>query len=254
MRPPAIRPLHRGLSRLTGVLMMFAGLVFASPAAAQGDTHWGITGSFVPRWEFLDFLEDSMEREVDMHGDDYSFGVIRGRQLGGEWGASFVRRRIADDSIVVQQEGLKCVSRTGLPDACARGTLHRTQGAAMTGVQFHGFFPLGTIARRVQIGAVLTGGVARLRGRAEEVKEHLQVTRNPVTGATTVSVTSESTTVEARQIFDDSRIEEYIPIGGAEGAVAVLAAPGLKLRVSAGVSFPGFHTINVTAQYLFGGQ
>lgn len=179
-------------------------VAFAAPVSAQDDTHWGVAGSFVPRWEFIHFLEDSMEREVDMRGDDVRVGIVRGRQLGGEWGASFVRRRIEDDSIVVQQESVKCVARTALPDVCARGTFHRTQGASITGAQFHRFFPIGTIARRVQLGAVLTGGVARLRGDAEEVKEHLQVTRNPATGLTSVSVTDETVTVEARHIFDDT--------------------------------------------------
>lgn len=226
----------------------------AVPAWAQSDSHWGVAGSFVPQWEFIHFLEDSMERDVEMKGSDFRVGIIRGRQLGGEWGASFVRRQIDDDSIVVQQESLKCVARPGLPDVCARGTFHQTQGASMTGVQFHRFFPLGTVARRVQVGAVLTGGVARLRGGAVEVKEHLQATPNPVTGLTALSVTDETSLVDARRIFDDTGIDEYVPIGGAEAAVAVLVAPGVKLRFSGGVSFPGLHAFSVTAQYLFGAR
>ena len=195
-----------------------------------------------------------MERQVEMRGTDLRIGMIRGRQLGGEWGASFVRRHIDDDSIVVQQESLKCIAQAGRADVCARGTFHRTEGASMTGIQFHRFFPLGTIARRVQIGAVITGGVARLRGDAEEVKEHLQVTQNPVTGLTSVSVTDESSMVEAHQIFDDTGLNQYIPIGGVEAAAAVLIGPGVKLRFSGGASFPGYHIFSVTAQYLFGAR
>jgi hypothetical protein len=229
-------------------------LVCAAPAWAQGETHWGIAGSFVPQWEFLHFLEDSMERDVEMRGSDLRVGIIRGRQLGGEWGASFVRRRVDDGSIVVQQESLKCVAQAGPADVCARGTFHRTQGASMTGIQFHRFFPLGTIARRVQVGAVFTGGVARLRGDAEEVKEHLQVTQNAVTGQTSVSVANETTMVAARHVFDDTGIAEIVPVGGVEAAVAVLVGPSVKLRFSGGASFPGFHTFSMTAQYLFGSR
>ncbi len=240
------RPAYHSLFVVLGFI------AYAAPASAQSDTHWGVAGSFVPRWEFIELLEDSMERDIEMRGDDFRVGIIRGRQQGGEWGVSFVRRRVEDDSIVVQQETLKCVSRANLPDVCARGAFHRTQGASMTGVQFHRFYPVGTIARRVQIGAVVTGGVAQLRGDAEEVKEHLQVTRNPLTGITAVSVADESTMVEARHIFDDTGISEYIPIGGIEAAAAVLVGPAVKLRFSAGVSFPGLHIFSVTAQYLFG--
>lgn len=235
---------------------LLAALLFAAaaPVAAQTDTRWGIAASVVPRWEFLELLEDPMERDVEMQGTDVRVGIVRGRDQGGEWGISYVRRRVDDESVVVQQEELKCVARDGLPDVCARGTLHRTRGANMTGVQVHRFFPIGTMARRVQVGAVLTGGIARLRGSADEVQEHLQIVRTPPTGATTLTVVSKSATVEARHIFDDTGLADYIPIGGVEAAVAVIVAPGVKLRASSGVSFPGFHVFGVTVQYLFGSR
>jgi hypothetical protein len=143
------------------------------------------------------------------------------------------------------------VAGSGLSDVCARGTFHLTRGASLTGVQFHRFFPIGTIARRVQIGAVVTGGVARLRGEAEEVLEHLQVVVNPTTGASSLSVESERSIVRAREIFDDSGLDEIVPTGGVEAGVAIIVAPRAKLRFSGGASFPGFHTLSVTLQYLF---
>lgn len=224
-------------------------LAIALPAGAQEASSWGFSGSFTPRWEFLQFLEDAMEREIDMQGVDLSVGIIRGKRHGGEWGVSFVRRAIEDDSIVIQQETAKCLARSGLADVCARGTFHLTRGASLTGAQAHRFFPIGTIGSRVQIGAVLSGGVARIRGDAEEVQEHLQVHVNP-NGTSTLSVGSVSSIVPARQIFDDSNIDEIVPIGGAEAAVAVIVAPGVKLRFSGGASFPGFHVFSVTMQYL----
>lgn len=245
----ARRP-HRWRALLAALLLLGC----AAPAAAQTDARWGIAASVVPRWEFLELVEDPMERDVEMQGTDVRVGIVRGRDLGGEWGISYVRRQVDDDSVVVQQESLKCVARDNLPDVCARGTLHRTRGANMTGVQLHRFFPIGTMARRVQVGAVVTGGIARLRGSAEQVQEHLQVVRTPPTGATTVTVASESSTVEARHIFDDTGLADYIPIGGVEAAVAVIVAPGVKLRASSGVSFPGFHVFGVTIQYLIGGK
>jgi hypothetical protein len=231
------------------ILLLFA----AAPAHAQDTSHWGISGSVVPRWEFLDFLEDSSDKSIEMRGDDLRVGIVRGRQLGGEWGAAFIRRRIAEGSTVLQEHP-KCLARPGQPDLCAGGTFHRTQNASMTGIQFHRFFPVGTIARRVQIGAVVSGGVARIRGQAEEVQEHLQISVSSATGATSLSVASESATVDARELFEYTFATEYMPIGGAEAALAVLVAPGVKVRVSGGVNFPAFHRIAITAQYLFGAQ
>jgi hypothetical protein len=236
------------IERAAGALLFT--MLMASPAGAQEESHWGVAGTFVPRWEFLQALEDVMERDIEMTGTDVRVGVIRGRQHGGDWGVSFVSRRIDDDSIVIQQESLKCVARPGQADVCARGSFHRTRGARLTGGQFHRFFAVGTIARRVQLGAVLSGGVARVSGGAEESKEHLQITVNP--GATSVAVSSVVSSVLARHIFDETPVSVYVPIGGLEAAVAVLLTPGTKFRFSGGVSFPGFHRFAVTAQYFFG--
>ena len=112
------------------VLATLFALAVAAPApvAAQDDRHWGVAWTFIPQWEFINFLEDAMERNIEMVGDAVRVDIIRGRQLGGDWGAIYVRRRIEDDSIVIQQETLKCVTRTGQPELCARGTFHRPRG------------------------------------------------------------------------------------------------------------------------------
>ncbi len=228
-------------------------VAFGAPAYAQDETHWGISSTMVPQWEFLDFLEDSMDRSIEMRGTDVQIGIVRGRQLGGEWGASFIMRRIDDDSTSVQEHP-RCFARAGQPDVCAGGTSHRTRQASLRGVQFHRFFPVTTVARRIQLGVVLAGGVARVRGQADETQEHLQITVNAITGATSLSVASETATVEAREIFDDMLVAEYLPMGGVEGAIAIALAPGLKVRLSGGANFPGFHRFAVTAQYLFGSR
>jgi hypothetical protein len=226
-----------------------------TPPQANDDSrsHWGIAGSFTPQWQFLDFLEDSMDRIVDMTGNEMRVGIVRGRQLGGEWGVSYVKRPIEDDSSFMQEKP-KCLAGTGQPEVCAAGNTYRTRGAFMNGIQLHRFFPLATIARRVQIGAVVSGGVARIEGHADETQEHLQIVVNPGTGVPTLSVAAEPRTVEAREMLSHTFVAEYMPIGGVEAAVAVLLAPGVKLRVSSGAAFPGYHTVSVTAQYLFGAR
>jgi hypothetical protein len=181
---------------------------------------------------------------------DVQIGIIRGRHLGGEWGASYIRRRV-DDGSTLLEETTKCVTIGSAPDVCARGTIQRTRGVTLTGLQFHRFFVIGTIARRVQIGAVLSGGFAQIDGEAEQTQEHLQVTVNPASGAATVGIASETEVIDAREVFDHLPINEYLPIGGVEGAVAVLVAPRVKLRFSAGANFPGVHRFALTGQYLF---
>ena len=84
------------------VLLVAIAVAHAVPAAAQDSSRWGISGSFVPRWEFLHFIEDAMERNVELEGADLSIGIVRGRQFGGEWGISFVQRRIEDERVEVE--------------------------------------------------------------------------------------------------------------------------------------------------------
>jgi len=222
-----------------------------APAEADSRSHWGLAGSLTPHWQFLDILEDSMDRIVDMTGSEMRVGIVRGKQLGGEWGVSYVKRSIADDSSFAQEKP-KCLAGISQPEICAAGNTYRTRGAFMNGVQLHRFFPVATIARRVQIGAVISGGVARIEGHADETQEHLQIVVNPATGAATLAVASEERSVEAREMLSHTFVAEYMPVGGVEAAVAVLVAPGVKLRVSGGAAFPGYHTVSVTAQYLFG--
>jgi hypothetical protein len=45
-----------------------------------------------------------------------------------------------------------------------------------------------------------------------------------------------------------------IPLGNVEAAVAVLIAPGLKVRVSSGFNFPNSQVFSVTANYLIGSR
>src|SRR5688572_15409508 len=72
------------IERAAGALLFT--MLMASPAGAQEESHWGVAGTFVPRWEFLQALEDVMERDIEMTGTDVRVGVIRGRQHGGDWG------------------------------------------------------------------------------------------------------------------------------------------------------------------------
>jgi hypothetical protein len=248
MTRPFTIPLVLAVACVFVTLPLSAATAFAQQAQSE-PSRWGVAGSLTPHWEFLRFFEDAMDKVIDMRGDEFRVGVIRGKHLGGEWGIAYVKRRVDDDSTIVQEKP-KCVAASGQAGVCANGTSYQTRGALLEGVQLHRFFPVATIARRVQIGAVVSGGVARLDGQADERVNHLQVTT--AAGAPVFAAATETRSVAARAIFDHTFIADYVPIGGVEAAVAVLAAPGVKLRVSGGASFPGFHQVSITAQYLFG--
>jgi hypothetical protein len=54
--------------------------------------------------------------------------------------------------------------------------------------------------------------------------------------------------VDVKQLF----IVRPVPLGRIEVAVGGIVAPGIKIRVSGGLNFPGYHVASVTVVYLLG--
>jgi hypothetical protein len=210
-------------------LVAVAGLLaFPMSAAAQiDDTSWGITGGFSPQWTVpggvLTELFDASD--LDVKGPEFRLGVIRGTTLGGEWGISLIHKRLSRES-TISIEGSDSLVNVVADDA------------EMLGVEVHRFFPFGTIGNRVQIGVNLGGGIAQLRGF--------------VTGAY-VSATQANFTLPFSEAFEVTDREiDYLPIGRAEIAAAVLAGERLKVRFSGGFIMPGFQVFSVSFSYLLG--
>ena len=63
---------------------------------AEPRSFWGITGSFAPRWRVPSgFGKLAFDAEdTDIFGSEFRIGIVRGRPDGGDWGISFVRKRI----------------------------------------------------------------------------------------------------------------------------------------------------------------
>jgi hypothetical protein len=203
-------------------------LGFPLSAAAQiDDTSWGITGGFSPQWSvpggvLADLFDASA---LDVKGPEFRLGVIRGTTLGGEWGISLIHKRLSRESTIAI-EGSDSLVNVVADDA------------EMLGVEVHRFFPFGTIGNRVQIGVNLGGGIAQLRGF--------------VTGAY-VSATQANFTLPFSEAFEVTDREiDYLPLGRAEIAAAVLAGERLKVRFSGGFNMPGFQVISVSLSYLLG--
>ena len=234
--------------------LMIALLLLASPTFAQepdrGDeSHWGVSGSLVPRWEFPRALAEVWNLDTDIAGAEFRIGVVRGSDLGGDWGVSFVKKVIDDDSIVQLREPA-CVTLPGGAAQCARGAYHVTRDAGMRGVEAHVFIPFATIKRRVQIGGTFAGGVAEIQGTSDRFIEHL------VVNGSSVSLGTESIgPAPFKETLQDLPQEwDVVPIGRVALGVGVLVAPGLKIRAEGGVNFPGYHRVSVYLQYLFGAR
>jgi hypothetical protein len=235
---------------IRAALLITAFVGCATDAFSQDrQSHWGVSASFVPYWFFPEPLADAWDMDTDMSGMEMRVGIVRGSDLGGDVGVSFVKKRVSDDSrVFVQQTG--CVDGPSGTPACARGAYHVTQGAGMTGVEGHVYLPFGTIRNRVQIGGVFAGGIARFDGETDRFLEHLVIAGNNIT--VTTDPLGRGPFKEA--LPDIPQDWTVVPIGRAELALAVIVRPGLKLRFTGGVNFPGFNVFGVNVQYLFGAR
>lgn len=228
-------------------------LIFASSGVrAQEQSRWGIIASITPRWQAPSQIEKVkiFNGAVYLDGSDFTIGVIRGRSQGGDWGISFVRQRWKDDSLVQDVEE-QC-GFINVASGCLRsGTSYLTRGVTVNGVMVHSYLPFVTIKRRVQLGVNLAGGIGQLQGDVE--KHELSVVTD------FVSRSSRAATGRQRDIVTTSPAKELakwpvLPLGAIQPALAVIIAPGLKLRVAGGFDFPGYSKFAVTGVYLIGSE
>lgn len=206
--------------------LLTLGLASAGDAGAQDRrSHWGVTIGFSPRWETPAMLRTPLERVwdgagIDFSGSEFRVGFVRGSELDGDAGVSFVRRPFHDGSGFVTNDGVAYGAR----------------GVLLTGVEAHKFTPFGTIRDRVQIGLDYGAGVGVLDGAVD-------ATTNA--GAVLDVLVRDALAPWGMGI---------VPIGRVEVAAAVIAAPGLKVRVKGGINFPGAQTFSVSINYLFGAR
>ena len=228
------------------VLCVVLSFALAAPAAAQSDrSHWGVSASFTPRWEIPSSAGPLFEAEpVDISGSEFRIGIVRGRDLSGDWGVSFVRKRIKDGSTIGGDFEQSCGSTGCLPV----GAIYRYENVTMTGVAVHKFVPFGTINRRVQIGVTFGAGVTRFEGDTDAEIYGVDVVGSGTN--TQVLARQELLKVPARELFKT----EVVPLADLQLTVAAIIAPGFKVRASGGVSLPGYHVVSLTATYLFGAR
>ena len=228
------------------VLSAVLSFAVAVPAAAQSDrSHWGVSASFMPVWEIPSSAGPLFEAEpVDMSGSEFRIGIVRGRDLAGDWGISFVRKRVKDGSTIGGDFEQSCGSTGCLPI----GAIYTYEDVTMTGVAFHKFIPFATIKSRLQVGMTFGAGIARFEGNTQG-----EIYSADVVGSgnnVQVLARQELVTVPASDLFKI----DVVPLADLQLTVAALLAPGLKVRASGGASLPGYHFISLSATYLFGSR
>lgn len=172
-----------GMVSRVSVILAVACLL-PSLASAQDRSHWGVVVSLAPdhSWKTIprlsEFLFDPGET-VDIRSTDFRIGIARGRDLGGDWGVSYVRRNVADASRFENTTEL-CTGNDQCVTAPSEFAL--TRGVTQSGVEVHKFIPFVTIKRRVQIGLNVAGGVAKFEGTVESHAFNTDFSFDPRTG------------------------------------------------------------------------
>jgi hypothetical protein len=236
---------------LPGLISLLLVLTMTSVARAQtpDPSRWGISASFAPAWTVPSNLKFFFDADtVDVDGSEFQIGVARGRTLGGDWGVSFVRKRV-DDGSFKESTGQGCFNTTCF-DLARRYT---ADNVYLNGVEVHKFVPFTTMRGRVQIGILFGGGFASVQGTTTVLIQDLEATGPiPQSGLPPFRVTDEISTVDGKTFMALVDWEpDYYPLGKVEIAVAGILAPGLKVRASGGFNFPGTQIFNIGFVYLF---
>src|SRR5688572_17601486 len=228
--------------------------------------HWGIFGSVVPNWTIPGsmgnwFFEDP--NSPKMSGRDFRVGVVRGRQLGFEMGASFVRKTVSSLDLAYRDPTNSGFYATTIYTA--------PTDLNMTGADAHLIFPLARIGERVQLGILAGGGMAWLpdtpiQARTEgppffaDANLTVALSSPPPTGGyvrcycagyAVPLVPGTRYGIHDSVLYDISPTENYWMLLRGQLAADFLVASSLKLRVAGGFNYPGMQAIGIDGIYLF---
>ena len=227
--------------------LLYPAVLLAQPL--DKSVHWGIIASVTPHWAAASAVGTHLEAdEYDISGAEFSVGFVRGRNLSDEWGVSFVMKSIAEGSTTRFNTTNVCYQQ----DCVEFSTTVVAKNVSMLGVEAHKFFNFATIRRRVQIGANLAGGVTFVRGRSEKIERSGKFVTDPTTGITRLTQITEVSDVEGGWIFSGGTNVEHVLSAKAEIGVGFILTRSLKVRVSGGVNFPGYHIASVKVIYFLG--
>jgi hypothetical protein len=249
-----------GCTRL--VLIGSFTLALLSPTALFGQdaspSHWGVSASATPSWEISASVKELLGDEdetVNIKGSEFTIGFVRGSTLGGDWGVSYVRKPW-DDGVGFSSSSTQCLTiDPSQPPLCPRSSDKTIfERVALTGVEVHWFIAprFARIRDRVQIGANIAGGIAKVSGTTLTVSDFQYPVPVFTPGPGGFRFRLENEHVEERSPASEE-ILPVLPLLKVELMGAVIATPALKIKVAGGVNFPGtgFRVLGV---YLFGAK
>jgi hypothetical protein len=229
------------------ITALAAALVLLPVSALAQDSHWGVAFSITPKWNVparFNTLFDA-QTSLDIESTDFSIGIARGKDQSGDWSVSYFRKSFKDGSSV-SSVSTEC-GVFGTSACFLDGESRILRGVSLSGVEALKFIPFATIKQRIQIGAIVGGGVGTLDGTLEThnfFAEQIPPFNSP---RPNFRQAEEVTTEDAKELFPLS----VVPLAKVEIAAGVLVAPGLKIRASGGLDFPGQNMFRLTAVYLF---
>lgn len=220
-------------------------LVPAMARAQESPKLFGIRASFAPEWKGQESYKSifGLDGTGTINGSDLTIGFARGTNLGGEWGVSYIRKKLKTDGIV-DAEGGTC----GTNCSFAFTETSTFDNVYLDGVEAHFSIPFVTIKRRVQVGLSLGFGAGFPKGTVHQVVEDVNVTPGPG---------GQPITQANRDEFDEAAKDVFfpvIPIVKVEAEVGVILAPGLKVRAGGGFNFPSQKALHMAVVYLFGAK
>jgi len=215
-------------STMARTILITATILLAAAARLTAQEQWGVNLGVTPSWQTGPGINALFGADtVDVHGSEIRVGFVRGLDLEGDWGLSFVRTNIAAGSTVNANVA-----------SCNRGTcgtyLTAIDPIHMDGLEFHQYYPFKTWRERVQVGMVGGVGLGWLKGTVNK---------------RVISEQGDSDTmVEAGEFYPPSK--SVVPLVNIQLAVAGVIVPGFKIRASGGWGLPGYHTFGINFIYM----
>lgn len=220
-------------------------LLIPTVALAQNETHWGVAAAFTPQWKVPEQLENLFDGVVDLKGTDFAIGIVRGRHRGGDWGLSFIHKKVKDGSRVEKFEDACNFTNGCFPE----GSSFVTDGVTVNGVELHKYVPFVTIKERVQIGMNFAGGVGSFSGDLQERQlepELIPGNRFPGPGRQVETLTISP----ASELLGTS----MLPLVKIQIAVGFIVSPSFKIRAQGGLDVPGYELFSVMGVVFFGAR
>lgn len=242
------------------------------PAQPRPRSHWGVLVGIAPSWTtptewgrlFFEGIDSS--RPMRFEGRDLRLGVVRARPLGFEWGLSYVRKSVSKD-FEVPREAFSFGGTSFTPSETYTGI----ENIEISGVDSHVVIPAGHIGRRVQIGALLGGGIGSVPETAVNKlvegppfyatcqSSAVQLPNPPASGGclqdlfgTFIPLAPGARSATTLAPFSDVSIMDPMWLfWRMQLAVDVMVAEPLKVRFAGGFNFPSAQYFGVDLVYLF---